>query len=365
MANVAFLSESLLLQRTDNKIKDDLKTADRTAVKTNLLNIKEIEPIRYSRLLSSERIGQDLSISSNNHMFKSINYGDDFIFERIWVYPDSFDIGFITEDLDYEVKIWNAYKYKSVQTTEVLVTNQEGTFLDYPNLPDTIAQFGDTIYTLYIYRVGPPVQNTTYLLIIDNVEFEITITGIRIIPWDLDANWDSNLQIIYEFITTIYSNEKLTEQRRSLSKESWINIRGSFDVSSSNARKIHNLIAYGKDKIFGVPVYSEKLTPTVLSEGSTSITVSEDFTYYYNLINNGEYVVIVDHINALAEIKLVSSIDTISSQINLHQPVFNDFNVKTTYIYPCVFCVIRAYSSNMQTNNFDEIKIDFREFKSG
>ena len=154
-------------------------------------------------------------------------------------------------------------------------------------------------------------NQTTWLLTIDGIEFEIEITGVRVIPWFLDLNWDKLPVITYDFETVIFTTNYLKEQRRSLSDESWIELSAKFDTSSGNNRKIFNLLSYGQDKVFGIPIYTEKMTVDSIS--TSSLDVNEDMTYLWNLQNNALYVIIVDHENALAEIK---EIDSIASQNN-------------------------------------------------
>jgi hypothetical protein len=292
----------------------------------------------------------------------STDYGNEYLFERIWVDPTRVNLAFIVEDLTREIKIWNAYRHRQIQTTAVSVIDQEGTLLSYPALPDTLAKFGDTIYTLYVYSEGPPLQNTYYNLTIDGDTYQLYITGIRVIPIAIDPNWDQGIVLSYEFNTTIYTTNHLREQRRPLSDDHWINIQATFDVSSMAARQVFNHIAYGQDKVFGIPIFTEKLTAATISQGDTDMTVNEDPTYYYNL-QNEDFVIIVDHINNIGEIKEVSSIA--STTINFNQEIGADFDADYTVVYPCLFCVITSYNSDGETDDFDVIKLDLREYKNG
>jgi hypothetical protein len=307
----------------------------------------------------------DRTITLTRDLFNSgvlsVDYGGEFVFERVWVQPLLFALGFIVEDSTHEIKIWNAYRTKAVQTTAVSVVDQEGTDLEYPPLPDTIQVFGDTIYTLTVYQDGPPLQDTTWKLTIDGEDFEIQVTGVRVIPWFLDLNWDQSPIITYDFETVIFTTNHLKEQRRPLSDESWMELSAKFDTSAGNNRKIFNLLAYGQDKVFGLPIYTEKLSCS--SIGTISLDVNEDMTYLWNLQNNASFVIIVDHDNALAEIKEIGSIA--GQTINFNQNISASFDASKTYVYPAMFAIIGAYSADNLTNDFDSIKADFREFKSG
>jgi len=353
------------LERTIVRKNYEQQYANRTAVLQNPI-VNKICSV-YTRIEGLEYIRQTpvITPAQDNHAgLFSTDPGGGFFFERVWVEPLLIALQFITEDVEREIKIWNAYRSKTVQTTSVVVLNQEGTDLTYPSLPDTINIFGDAIYTLDIYGDGPPLQDTSYTLTIDGKEYVIEITGIRVIPFDLDPNWEANLQFTYEFATTIWSNDKFTEQRRPMSRESWFTITASFDASGSRNRKIMNLLGYGKDKVFGIPVFTEKMTPVSASAGSSTITVNEDFTYFYNLKSRAGYVIIVDHDAGQAEIKVISSL-TGTNQIDLTQPISAAFDLKYTYVYPCMFVIINSFSGSNITDDFDNVKINFKEFKSG
>lgn len=363
--NYGWFSGSFIGMSRSTSLENDLQIPDRSAVVQDIYDEDAIEKASDSPVGPYERPGLALSPVTKNYGWFSTNYLADFVFERIWVQPLLFALEFITEDSTDDLKIWNAYRRQDTSITSVVVTNQDGTLLVYPALSHTIAKFGDTTYTLNIYATGPPLQDTEYKLTIGGIEFTVEITGVRIIPFDLDPNWDADLEIAYEFNTTIYSNEELYEQRRALTKESWLNIKASYDTSGLKSRRHHNSIIYGHDKVFGVPIYHEKMIPTSVPQSGSIITVAEDFTYYYNLNNRSDYVIIVDHMNELSEIKEVSALNAGLKQITVVQPISESFDVSTTFIYPCSFCIIKSFRGNMQTDKFDALMLNFREYKSG
>lgn len=365
MNDGGFVQTILGLERTTkNIIENNLQIPDFSASKQTPEKIVEME--LFDATVSGDVWDGVLALtpSQDNHSGFSANFGAEFMFERVWVQPLLIALAFIVEDAQREIKIWNSYRTKAIQLTNVVVTGQEGTLLEYPTpLPDTIALFGGTSYTLTVYKAGPPLQDTTYRLTIDGTNFDIDITGIRVLPWTLDLNWDDNPEVNYEFTSTIFTTEKLKEQRRALCDESWQSFIGSYDASGDRARIIVNTIAYGKDKVFGVPIFTEKMHPTLADQDGFTIVVEEDFTYFWHMQNTGEYIILVDHTTGEAEIKEVASL-TGSNQINLNQAISNAFNLATTYCYPCLFCIIKSFRGSQLTDDFDEVKIDFREFKN-
>lgn len=305
-----------------------------------------------------------LSPSDDNIGALNANMGSDYFFERVWVIPSIISLGFITEDTVENVEIWNAFRNQTTDVTDISVVNQDGTSLSYPTpLPDTVPTFGDAIYVLTVSDTGPPLQDTTYTITVNGVEYDIYITGIRVIPFDPDPNWDAIPEIHYEFSSTIYTSQHFQEQRRPISDESWINVVADYDAGGDKGRKLFNLLGYCHDKVVGVPIYCEKLTPSSATQGSSYAIVNEDMTYYYNA-QKLDYVIIVDHENGTAEVKEISSL-TAPSQINFSQSIVNTFDLQNTYIYPCVFCVISAYRSRNRTDDLDTVGVEFREFKNG
>jgi hypothetical protein len=336
---------------------DDLIIAERTQ--------DILQPYAHTAddILNDGIFERDITLTPQlNDGVLSTNYGNDYLFERIWVEPTRLNIAFIVENLTREIKIWNAYRSRSIQTTAVSALDQEGTLLSYPALPDTLAKFGDTIYYLYVYKTGPPLQNTYYNLTIDGDVYQLYITGIRILPIYVDPNWAESMEISYEFGSVIYRTAHLREQRRPLSDESWINFTGRYLVLADDARKLFNMIAYGQDKVFGLPIYNEKFTAYSINQGDLFMVVNEDPTYYYNL-QNTDFVVIIDHVNGLIEIKELASIA--GTTINFNQTIGEDFDAATTNLYPCTFAINQRYQSESESDDIDSITLEFREYKNG
>jgi hypothetical protein len=348
-----FYSESV------SGIDSDLITADRSDYKTKYAeNNVFVDFVNLKN--ASFYFASSYMLPKINTALKSADYGNEFLFNRIWIQPQSVSYGFIVEGSTTDIKIWNAWRSRTIQLTAVSIEDGDGTDLDYPSLPDTFRRSYDDIYVLTVYKDGPPSQDTLYTLTIDGDDYEIVVTGLRIIPFFVDINWDT-LEIKYEFNTTIFSTDHLVEQRRPLTDESWFNFSFDFDVSADTNRKIFNIISYAHDKVLGVPVYNQKMS--VVSMGADSVTVNEDPSYMYNLSDSG-YAAIVDHQNTLMEIKSISSI--VGSVITFDQNITLSFgDVRRLSVYPCVFVIINSYKSFSETDDFDTMKIELREFKNG
>lgn len=299
-----------------------------------------------------------------NLFSKGFGYGSDFLFERVWIDPSEVDAGFIIENVQHDIKFWNSDRINLATTTAVNAVNQEGTLLTYPSLPSIIAAFGEAIYILDIYEDGPVIQDTTYTVTINGIDFDIDIDGIRSITYEMVymiPNWAKGIDVKYSFKTTKFVADKLKEQRRPLSNSSWFSTNFGIESYADKARRVFNTISYGKDKVFSVPVFNEQIIPTSISQGSTTITTSKDLTELYCLNNKSTIIIIFDYVNNVTEAKAISSIS--ANSIELETEILNDFQ-NTPVIYPVIFCYLKSFSGDLVTNDFDDMNIEFEEYKS-
>ena len=289
------------------------------------------------------------------------NYGEENLFYRIWVSPQLIEMGFITEDDQFEIKIWNAYLDREVDFTGVAVVDQEGTLLTYPSLPWTITRSDSLTLDLDVYKEGPPVQNTYYSLTIDGEVFVTNITGTRIIPIEPDIQWNGNHVMTYEFMTVMYQDGvRFKEQRRPLYDVPDRRLAVTYQLEGTSAHRLFNLFSYGHDKVFGTPIYYEKMVPATITVGSPVITLVTDTTDMYNLNNNAVFIIIVDHENEIAEIKEIDTIAT--NQIDVVKNIVETFDVDATFVYPVFLSILHAVSFSDDSDNVETMEAEFREY---
>lgn len=289
-------------------------------------------------------------------------YGDDNLFHRVWVSPLDIDSGFITEDVVYEIKIWNAWISEDVDFTNVGVIAQDGTALTYPGLPYTITRTNSIILDLDVFKDGPPNQDTQYSLTINGIVYYIEIEGTRVIAVTPDIQWANSSMFKYTFITIMYQDMiRFQEQRRPLVEIPPREISVVYQLEGNSANTLFNTLSYGHDKVFGVPIYNEKLIPTDLTVDGNVITLSAatPTTYLYNLVTNASYVIIVDHVSELAEIKEISSVG--ANSITLVKDIIETFDLQSTYVYPVLISIVKSAKFSELTDNVEILTIDFME----
>ena len=139
----------------------------------------------------------------------------------------------------------------------------------------------------------------------------------------------------------------------------------SFKLTLDNImnHRTFNMLSYGHDKVFGVPIFNEQMYPTALTVGSTSIPLSNSNEYLWNMQNRTSFVIIVDHETGTNEIKEI--LNFTNSNINLKSQIIETFNLARTIVYPCLFCTLRSVRWKEETDTINEATVQFNEYQSG
>lgn len=291
-----------------------------------------------------------------------IRDADETLFFRPYVDPLIIEAGFITETRYYTIVVWNADRDNVLSLTGVAVADQEGTELEYPTLPKNLARGYDEILTLTVFLDGPPTQDTTYTLTVAGLTFELDVTGLRALPLTINPNWGMGVSVDYSWLTSLLSNARYyKEQRRPMSRLPNRTISADYHIHEGGLDRILNTIRYGHDKVFSVPIYNEQMTAAVITAGTATVTVDQDVTNYYNLINNCTHICMLD---AASEIVEVKELDSVASPVlTFTTNIVNTLAPATTFIYPIVFSTLKAASMKPESIDVTVAKLRFEEFK--
>ena len=328
----------------------------------NLMDTSEYFATEQPFIVKKERKDEYLIDRGRKASLFNLGDADETLFGRVYVSPLAIDAEFITEYVEYDVVVWNAYFTKSVDITSILVQNQAGTNMVYPTLPKTIPLSYNEVLTLIVYDEGPPTQDTDWLITVDGVEFNIDVTGIRVIAFVHEPDFSKSVTMVYNFLTSLAQNLRyLKEQRRPLQRLPFRDINFICHAKDLVLQKLVNTIHYGKDKVFAVPIFTEHMRPSAISAGSNSITIADDITYYYNLQNNCDYLIILDETDLSAEVKEISEID--GQDITFTSNVTGSYTAGSCSIYPCVFSYGKGFKVAPETKNNAQVTVSFGEFK--
>lgn len=291
------------------------------------------------------------------------SFGDDQLFWRVWFAPEEIDAGFIVEEREWAVKVWNAHLDKTVEITSIVGTAMDGTELAPTDTPIDVGIFGERVYTLTVLRDGPPLQDTVYRFTIDSIVYDCHIIGTRVIAVFPEPNWRGPVRIGYTFETVVAQNKYFREQRRALRTNPLRQLKAEYLLDGIAAEKFGNDLTYGHDKVFGVPVYSEHIYTSDTLTGQNSFDASNDISKHWNLQNLCDYIMIVDHGAGLAEVKEVASV--VGSTITLERDIVLTFTPHRVIIYPVFFALLETLQSRGVTDGLENIMPTFTEYDDG
>lgn len=287
---------------------------------------------------------------------------DDIIFERVYFTPKKIDEGIITEDTEHEITIWNSSFVSTVDITQILQSNADGTILQHNGTPETIQKNYETKHKVTVLKEGPPVQATEYAYTVGSLEFIIEITGIRVIVFNHVPNTNEDEEREFVFITVVERNERFVEQRRPMLDVPLRRTTAKFSFVGKQWRKFINDIRKLSVKIVAIPVSMEQLTPSTDLQGLTSIPLNQATANYSDLNNRTQFILLRSKSNLfLSELKGIATIG--SNSIDVDIPVVENFTAADTEIYPCFIGLIENWSPDVMTDEAGEGQITFREIE--
>jgi len=308
----------------------------------------EGNPVMYGRLFDA---ALDVSV------------GDNLIYHRVWVLPLLIEAGFITEETEHDIKIWNADYNNDATITGVVAILPDGTTFSLDSFPVVMGVDAEYIYIMTVEQKGPPVQDTYYTITIDGVEYTIYVTGTRVIIIDREPEWRMPPEMKYSFQTVIAISTTYDEQRRSLTNSMIRESVVKFVLQNSAASQFAHKLMYGHDKVFGIPIFSEiSILDSGVSTGDMTLDLVSSCVDHWNLNNIATHILIVNYEDEVAEIKELDTVDP--TQIVLTRALVEDFSAGST-IYPCFFASLQGISSTGITDNLARIDTQFREYFIG
>ena len=286
-------------------------------------------------------------------------FGNDLVFERIWVVPDEVNARYITTDISHTVNIWNAYQHINKYFTNVSAYNPTGTSIVNPTLPFNLQPTADLNITINVFRIGPSVQYSIYSLTIGGVVFQIPVRGLRILALAELPDFGPNPEMTYNYDTSVFSTDRSKEQRRSIRDIPIRELKGEFLVRGTPGQQFINRIQYAHDKILGIPIIDEALIPTNIATGAKSITLSNTTTDKWNFINLCSFIGIWDPLENQVEIHEVDSYtaNTITTVNNIQLT----YQLENTTIFPVFFGVVSSVNINEITDGIEKVSVEFQE----
>ena len=287
----------------------------------------------------------------------------DQMYERIWVSPNIYDAGFIVEEKQTDIEVWNAYRKEQKTISAVVGVNTSGTLLDI-SPPIDLEPTEAGVYTLTVYQAGPATQNTIFTFTVGGDDYDLKVIGVRVVPFLPEPEWGSTVKFGMRFENVVLESEYLAEQRRPLADDAIRSAVLDVTIEGHHSEEVINNLLYGHDKVMGIPVYHEPIYVNSITQGVSSITASNDITAHWHMLNYAQFAVIVDHSRLLGEIKSVT--DVTPPNITFGNDIIEDYpNANLVRCYPIFLALIKGMRVTSETDQHVVIAVEFEELTSG
>lgn len=150
---------------------------------------------------------------------RACSFVDDF-YNNVYIQPENLDFGSITDDVQRQVHIWNAF----LTSTSVDALTPNGPVDDLTvggfAIPGTLLPLQTGTVTFTALKDGPSLVQVEYTFQFSQGEpLVATLSGRRSEAWPFSVNWKRPFKVSYQYETEILTSHSGKEQRRSVLQE--------------------------------------------------------------------------------------------------------------------------------------------------
>ncbi len=177
---------------------------------------------------------------------------------------------------------------------------------------------------------------------------------------DAEPDWSAGIDLSYGFQTVVSTSPRFVEQRRPLYPYVTRSLSCSFVLEGEHGQSLINKLIYGKALLLCVPIYSEPIFTEAITAGASSITATEDLSYFWN-IQNCNYAIAINFVTGASQMLLVAS--TSGTTINLSAEVGETFDATESIIYPAFPGIVKSFKKADITDLICSVECEFEESK--
>jgi len=190
---------------------------------------------------------------------------------------------------------------------------------------------------------------------------DVSGSDIRNIFCYIIPNWIYSVNLSYNFRTVISLTRRKLEQRKALIVKPQRKLNYII-TTNQKGTTILNYLIYLKARNIVTPIYTEPVLLSINDSllGRTSLLVN-NISYYFNLNNYTNYIVLIDKRKTLdTEVLTIDSLT--ADTINITSPVTQNFIGNTTIIYPLFSCYLSNKDFKDITDTMTKIELEFTEY---
>lgn len=198
---------------------------------------------------------------------------NDVFYNRILVEPAELALGNLLSSQTRTVKVWNGFLLQK-GLSAFQTSNDAGINVSQPvAVPYAMKPLEELTYTFNITLEGSANIDANFQWTIDGANYTVRVTGSRIVVFPFGPNWRmGKFSEVLEFKTDVLRTFSGREQRRSLRSKPRRSFSYTMSVSREDSQMFDNLMWGWQNRIFAMPVWSDKAhTTTVSPQGATVI----------------------------------------------------------------------------------------------
>lgn len=250
----------------------------------------------------------------------------DIFYNHIWLLPSTVDLTGAPSSYSTGILVWNSY-FTSKTLSSVTPTNLTGISIA-GTVPYTIPPLGTRSFTLTLSGSAPPTINGSYLFTFSDAEDPVlSVGGTLALVFPFSHDWNDNWSETYFLKTAVLESHNGREQRykltanprRTFSTNVLLAEGDSIERNAQIRAFYHNIMAYGRSKVWLVPVWSDIIPVTTdIAAGISTLNVN---TANLDIKNNGYLVLYKNYDNY----EVVSVQSFTSSSVTLTAPTANNW----------------------------------------
>ena len=203
-------------------------------------------------------------------------YTDDF-YHRIHFTPSRLALGNLISTQFRSIEVWNAY-FVTQEITDLQSLNAEGLDITSPtSIPYTMLELQSLVYDVSISTDGPPAIDATIRWTIEGVDYDVPVTGNRVISIPIAPDWAKSVKETLEWKTDIIKSYNGEEQRAQIRNKPRRIQSYYYTLKDLQAQQMDNLLWGWVNRLYAIPHWSDTtLNQTDLFVGQTGILTDTD-----------------------------------------------------------------------------------------
>lgn len=313
---------------------------------------------QYQTIISSTGIDFITTTINSNTVKSSL----DDVYGQIHIIKRNIDIGFISQNYETTVEVWNATSSsKSLTSTTI---DQEGLNLYYNNttipFPLLIPANGSSVLNLEVLERGDFEINTTYTLNFATGEKPSgNVKGKRAFLFDFDHSWIGQFIESYSYVTEVNKSISSHEQRFSFSDLPRYACSYMYKLNKEDKQRFTAIIYNNVNVVYTLPLYLYALRAKLNSSAGT------DTLSVYNLKDTvfqpGMMLMLKNKLESILEVVTVDSINVVDNTIKLQKPLINTI-YENTQIVPMISArILENPVETRSTTHISDFSLTFRK----